>query len=97
MNFRRLISSGSWLVRKLCTAASENATAEAVEVAAPKRNRLYSRLSALRATITDWMEKRKMQFSHADHAIRLDLIAKTKGLGAAEDYLSALPPSAKNQ
>ncbi|XWS76664.1 hypothetical protein CRYUN_Cryun01aG0196800 [Craigia yunnanensis] len=138
MNFRRLISSGSWLVRKLCTAASKNATTEAVEVAAPTRNRLYSRLSALAATggtvsealndfimegkkirkdelsrcvkqlrkyrryqhsldIMDWMEKRNIQFSHVDHAIRLDLIAKTKGLGAAEDYFSALPPTANNQ
>ncbi|XP_022769519.1 pentatricopeptide repeat-containing protein At1g02370, mitochondrial [Durio zibethinus] len=138
MNSRRLILSGSWLVRKFCTATSENATAAAVEVAAPTRNRLYSRLSALGATggtvsevlndiimegkkiwkdelsrcvkelrkyrryqhcldIMDWMEKRNMQFSHVDHAIRLDLIAKTKGLGAAKDYLSALPPGAKNR
>ncbi|XVE73458.1 hypothetical protein DITRI_Ditri11bG0119100 [Diplodiscus trichospermus] len=41
----------------------------------------------------DWMENRKM----IDHAIRLDLIAKTEGLGAAEDYLSVLPPTAKNR
>ncbi|XWS46543.1 hypothetical protein CRYUN_Cryun14cG0076800 [Craigia yunnanensis] len=135
MNYRRLISSGSWLVRKLCTAASEKATEAVVE--APTRNRLYSRLSALGATggtvsetlndfimdgkkirkdelsrcvkelrkyrryqhsldIMDWMEKRNMQFSFVDHAIRLDLIAKTKGFVAAEDYLSVLPPSAKN-
>ncbi|XVF22066.1 hypothetical protein REPUB_Repub12eG0142400 [Reevesia pubescens] len=139
MNFRRLISSGSWLVRKLCTAASEKTTeAAAVEMVATKRNMLYSRLSSLGATggsvsetlndftmegkkvwkdelsrcikqlrkyrryqhsldIMDWMEKRNMQFSHVDHAIRLDLIAKTKGIRAAEDYLSILPPTAKNQ
>ncbi|TYI69369.1 hypothetical protein E1A91_D08G150500v1 [Gossypium mustelinum] len=47
--------------------------------------------------IMDWMEKRNMHFSYVDHAVRLDLIAKTKGLGAAEDYLSALPPNAKNK
>ncbi|XVE77530.1 hypothetical protein DITRI_Ditri13aG0070600 [Diplodiscus trichospermus] len=137
MNYRRLILSGSWLVRKLCTAASETASDAMVEVAAPRRNTLYSRLSALGATggtvsealndfvmegkmirkdelsrcikqlrkyrryqhsldIMDWMEKRNMEFSFVDHAIRLDLISKTKGIGAAEDYLSALPPSAKN-
>ncbi|XVF32909.1 hypothetical protein REPUB_Repub17cG0123400 [Reevesia pubescens] len=137
MNYRRLISSGSWLVRKLCTAASETATEAAVERTASKRNVLYSRLSVLGATggsvsetlndfimegkkmrkdelircvkqlrkyrrfqhsldIMDWMEKRNIQFSHVDHAIRLDLIAKTNGLSAAEDYFSALPPTAKN-
>ncbi|KAG7595560.1 Pentatricopeptide repeat [Arabidopsis suecica] len=46
--------------------------------------------------IFDWMEKRKMTFSVSDHAIRLDLIAKTKGLEAAENYLNNLDPSAKN-
>ena len=45
----------------------------------------------------NWMEKRNVQFSNLDHAIRLDLIAKTKGLVAAEDYISALPPAAKNK
>ncbi|XVF80688.1 hypothetical protein PTKIN_Ptkin15bG0094900 [Pterospermum kingtungense] len=137
MNYWRLVSSGSWLVRKLCTAASEKATEAVLEVAAPMRNSLYSKLSALGATggtvsgalndfimegkrirkdklsrcikqlrkyhryqhsldIMDWMERRKMQFSLVDHAIRLDLIAKTKGIGAAEDYLSSLPPDAQN-
>ncbi|KAE8727576.1 hypothetical protein F3Y22_tig00005459pilonHSYRG00302 [Hibiscus syriacus] len=47
--------------------------------------------------IMDWMEKRNVHLSHIDHAVRLDLIAKTKGLAAAEDYLSALPPGAKNK
>ncbi|XP_017982141.1 PREDICTED: pentatricopeptide repeat-containing protein At1g02370, mitochondrial [Theobroma cacao] len=139
MNSRRLISSGSWLVRKLCTATSEKAKIKAaVAAASPMRNRLYPRLSALAATggtvsealndfimegkkirkdelgrcvkelrkyrryqhaldIMDWMERRNLHLSHVDHAIRLDLIAKTKGIDAAENYLSALPPSAKNQ
>ncbi|XVF72758.1 hypothetical protein PTKIN_Ptkin12aG0146100 [Pterospermum kingtungense] len=140
MNFRRLISSGSysWLLRKLCTAAPETAATAEVAAAAPRRNRVYSRLSGLGATggtvsealnnfitegnkirkdelsrcvrelrkyrryqhsldVMDWMEKKNMHLTYVDHAVRLDLIAKTKGIGAAEDYLSALPPTAKNQ
>ncbi|CAA7056202.1 unnamed protein product [Microthlaspi erraticum] len=46
--------------------------------------------------IFDWMEMRKMTLSVSDHAIRLDLIAKTKGLEAAENYFNSLAPSAKN-
>lgn len=37
-----------------------------------------------------------MTLSIADHAIRLDLIAKTKGLEAAESYFNGLDPSTKN-
>lgn len=37
-----------------------------------------------------------MTLSVSDHAIRLDLIAKTQGLEAAENYFSSLDPSAKN-
>ncbi|XVF72389.1 hypothetical protein PTKIN_Ptkin12aG0117700 [Pterospermum kingtungense] len=137
MNYWRLVSSRSWLARKLYTAASEKAMKAVLKVAAPMRNSLYSKLSALGATggtvlralndfimegkrirkdelsccikqlrkyhhyqhsldIIDWIEKRKMQFSLVDHAIRLDLIAKTKGIGAAEDYLSSFPPNAHN-
>ncbi|KAF8112947.1 hypothetical protein N665_0058s0046 [Sinapis alba] len=46
--------------------------------------------------IFEWMEMRKMTLSVADHAIRLDLIAKTKGLEAAESYFNSLDPSTKN-
>lgn len=37
-----------------------------------------------------------MILSVSDHAIRLDLIAKTKGLEAAENYFNGLDPFAKN-
>ncbi|KAJ9171712.1 hypothetical protein P3X46_015036 [Hevea brasiliensis] len=47
--------------------------------------------------IMEWMEKRKMNFSHADYAIRLDLIAKTKGIAVAEDFFNWLSPAAKSQ
>ncbi|GMI76017.1 hypothetical protein like AT1G02370 [Hibiscus trionum] len=138
MSFKNLIPWRSWLVRKLCTSAADNATASGARVAARNKNMLYPRLSALVATggtvpetlndfimegnkirknelircvkelrkyrryqhsldIMDWMEKRNIHFSHIDHAVRLDLTAKTKGLAAAEDYLSALPPDAKNK
>ncbi|KAJ0053840.1 hypothetical protein Pint_00848 [Pistacia integerrima] len=47
--------------------------------------------------VMEWMEKRKMNFSYRDYAFLLDLIAKTKGIAAAEKYLSGLSPHAKNQ
>ncbi|XP_024009169.1 pentatricopeptide repeat-containing protein At1g02370, mitochondrial isoform X2 [Eutrema salsugineum] len=46
--------------------------------------------------IFEWMEMRKMAVSASDHAIRLDLIAKTRGLEAAENYFNKLEPCAKN-
>lgn len=45
--------------------------------------------------IMEWIEKRKMNISLVDYAIQLDLIAKTKGVAAAEDFFNSLPPSAK--
>ena len=36
-----------------------------------------------------------MFFIYADYALRLDLLSKTKGLAAAEDYFNNLLPSAK--
>lgn len=43
------------------------------------------------------MERKEIAFSGSDHAIRLDLIAKTKGLEAAENYFNSLDPSTKNK
>ncbi|XP_065860309.1 pentatricopeptide repeat-containing protein At1g02370, mitochondrial [Euphorbia lathyris] len=45
--------------------------------------------------VMEWMEKRKMHLSYSDIAIRIDLIAKTKGIDAAENHFSGLSPSAK--
>lgn len=47
--------------------------------------------------ILEWMEMRKINYSYTDHALRLDLICKTKGVDAAENYLDSLPPPAKNR
>ncbi|KAJ6795540.1 pentatricopeptide repeat-containing protein, mitochondrial-like [Iris pallida] len=48
--------------------------------------------------IMDWMVNIKgMNMSYTNHAIRLDLIAKVKGVESAEDYFANLPESAKNQ
>ncbi|XP_024019589.1 pentatricopeptide repeat-containing protein At1g02370, mitochondrial [Morus notabilis] len=47
--------------------------------------------------IMEWMGVRKINYSLTDHARRLDLISKTKGIAAAENYMSNLPPSAKNK
>ncbi|XP_010087220.2 pentatricopeptide repeat-containing protein At1g02370, mitochondrial [Morus notabilis] len=47
--------------------------------------------------IMEWMEMRKINYSHSDHAMRLDLISKTKGIAAAENYMSNLLSSEKNK
>ncbi|OEL14945.1 Pentatricopeptide repeat-containing protein [Dichanthelium oligosanthes] len=47
--------------------------------------------------LMDWMvNARGMNMSHTNHAIRLDLIYKVRGLGAAENYFAGLPDPAKN-
>ncbi|KAL8527197.1 hypothetical protein ACS0TY_005175 [Phlomoides rotata] len=47
--------------------------------------------------IMEWMEFRKFNFGYKDYAIRLDLIAKVKGIAEAEFYFSHLPASARVQ
>jgi pentatricopeptide repeat protein len=41
----------------------------------------------------EWMQKRKMNVSHA---VYLDLIAKKEGIAAAENYFDGLSPSEQN-
>ncbi|KAL6525900.1 hypothetical protein OROMI_030295 [Orobanche minor] len=43
--------------------------------------------------IMEWMEFRKLNFSHKDYAMRLNLIAKANGIAAAEKYFNGLSPS----
>ncbi|OVA16787.1 Pentatricopeptide repeat [Macleaya cordata] len=47
--------------------------------------------------IMDWLENRDRDLAQADHAIRLDLIAKTEGIESAEKYFERLPEPAKNK
>ncbi|KAL5795742.1 hypothetical protein ACOSQ2_000562 [Xanthoceras sorbifolium] len=47
--------------------------------------------------VMEWMKRRKVNFSHTDYALYLDLTAKIKGLAAAESYFNGLPPSVKNR
>nr|CAD1833218.1 unnamed protein product [Ananas comosus var. bracteatus] len=47
--------------------------------------------------IMDWMEKRGMEITHGGHAVRLDLIWKTRGIAPAEEYFSTLPNVAEQQ
>ncbi|KAG2588267.1 pentatricopeptide repeat-containing protein At4g01990, mitochondrial-like [Panicum virgatum] len=47
--------------------------------------------------LMDWMvNTRGMNMSHTNHAIRLDLIYKVRGIEAAEAYFADLPDPAKN-
>ncbi|CAL4976652.1 unnamed protein product [Urochloa decumbens] len=47
--------------------------------------------------LMDWMvNARGMNMSHTNHAIRLDLIYKVRGLEAAENYFDGLPDPAKS-
>ncbi|XP_060962464.1 pentatricopeptide repeat-containing protein At1g02370, mitochondrial-like [Cannabis sativa] len=47
--------------------------------------------------IMEWMEMRKIEYSYTDHALRLDLISKTKGIVAAENYFNNISPLAENK
>ncbi|KAG9446068.1 hypothetical protein H6P81_012196 [Aristolochia fimbriata] len=47
--------------------------------------------------LSEAMAKRGMNLTVSDHAIQLDLVAKTRDISAAEKYFMDLPESAKNQ
>ncbi|XP_027366893.1 pentatricopeptide repeat-containing protein At1g60770-like isoform X1 [Abrus precatorius] len=46
--------------------------------------------------LSETMAKRNMNKTVSDHAIHLDLLAKTRGIAAAENHFVDLPESAKN-
>ncbi|WVZ02289.1 hypothetical protein V8G54_023095 [Vigna mungo] len=97
MHLGRLISGGGWILRRLCTAV-ENLI---------KSPNIYQMLSALGKTggivfqhaleIIEQMETRKINPFRNNYAVQLDLVSKTKGVVAAEEFFSGLPPSAKNK
>lgn len=45
--------------------------------------------------IMEWMKFRKFNFKHRDYAVLVDLVAKVKGIVAAEDYFNSLSPTAR--
>ncbi|GAB2234547.1 hypothetical protein Drorol1_Dr00003802 [Drosera rotundifolia] len=47
--------------------------------------------------ILQWMDKRRYNFSARDHALRLDIVFKLKGVAEAEKYFDSLSPSFKNR
>ncbi|XP_072976140.1 pentatricopeptide repeat-containing protein At4g01990, mitochondrial [Typha angustifolia] len=47
--------------------------------------------------LMEWMEAKGMSMSLGNHAVRLDLISKVKGIDMAESYFSSLPESDQNQ
>lgn len=42
------------------------------------------------------MEAKKVNYTHSDHSMRIDLIAKAKGVSEAENYMNSLSPNDKN-
>lgn len=54
------------------------------------------KLYAPAAKLSETMERRGMNKTVGDQAIHLDLIAKTRGIAAAEAYFKDLPESSKN-
>ncbi|KAL5226295.1 hypothetical protein ABZP36_014560 [Zizania latifolia] len=75
----------------------EGREARAVDLAKyVKELRKYKR-HAQALELMDWMVKTKgMNMSYTNHAIRLDLIYKVRGIEAAEQYFVGLPDPAKN-
>ncbi|XP_020228566.1 pentatricopeptide repeat-containing protein At1g02370, mitochondrial [Cajanus cajan] len=47
--------------------------------------------------IIEWMEMRKINLSRNNIAVYLDLVSRAKGVVAAENFFSGLPPPAKNK
>lgn len=47
--------------------------------------------------LMEWMERRGTNFSYSDYAVRIELLSKTKGIEAAEEYFTSLSEFAKNQ
>ncbi|XP_042516543.1 pentatricopeptide repeat-containing protein At1g02370, mitochondrial-like isoform X2 [Macadamia integrifolia] len=47
--------------------------------------------------LMDWMENRGINMSYSDYAVRIDLLAKVKGIDSAQNYFNNLIPPAKNQ
>ncbi|XP_023753708.1 pentatricopeptide repeat-containing protein At4g01990, mitochondrial [Lactuca sativa] len=47
--------------------------------------------------VMEWMDKRDINFSNTDFAVRLDLISKVHGVGAAEGYFHDLSPHLQNR
>lgn len=44
----------------------------------------------------EWMDRKGIEMTYSNHAIRVDLLSKTKGIDSAERYFSNLAESAKN-
>ncbi|GKD58828.1 pentatricopeptide repeat-containing protein [Tanacetum coccineum] len=47
--------------------------------------------------VMEWMDKREINFSNTDFAVRLDLISKVHGVAAAEAYFNNLSPHLQNR
>lgn len=52
--------------------------------------------SSIALKLSETMTRRGMNLTLSDHAIRLDLIAKARGISSAEKYFMELPEPAKN-
>ncbi|KAJ0699373.1 putative tetratricopeptide-like helical domain superfamily [Helianthus annuus] len=47
--------------------------------------------------VMEWMDKREINFSNTDFAVRLDLISKVHGVSEAEDFFNNLSPQLQNR
>ncbi|KAG5525444.1 hypothetical protein RHGRI_031936 [Rhododendron griersonianum] len=97
------------LVTSTLTAGSRwfsTAAATATVVNKGNEESLFRKLSALPAAdggvadtldqwVYEWMEKQKNKMNNADHAVRMDLLSKIKGVTSAEEYFNNLEESSK--
>uniref|UniRef100_A0A1D1XML8 Pentatricopeptide repeat-containing protein At4g01990, mitochondrial n=1 Tax=Anthurium amnicola TaxID=1678845 RepID=A0A1D1XML8_9ARAE len=60
-----------------------------------KELRKYKRF-AQALELMKWMDRKGIEMTYSNHAIRVDLLSKTEGLDSAERYFSNLPEPAKN-
>lgn len=47
--------------------------------------------------LLEWMDMRGMNMTYGNHAVRVDLLSKTRGVASAEKYFNDLSDPAKNQ
>ncbi|KAI3811777.1 hypothetical protein L1987_21507 [Smallanthus sonchifolius] len=97
--FKVIRDSQTFLVQKeldIWLEKGENISRSDISVAMLelRRRRMYDKALKL----SEWLESRKqLEFTEKDYSSRIDLIAKTHGLNAAEIYIETIPGSFKTE